>query len=67
MHQHAVFANEVDVFIVNFEVENGLRAGAGEFLLDDFDVAAERLQSLTNLQRPRLHKLLTVLRPERMI
>ena len=67
MHQHAVFANEVDVFIVDFEVENRLRAGAGEFLLDDFDVAAERLQSLANLQRPRLHKLLTVHRPERMI
>lgn len=46
MHQDAVLANEVDVFVVDFEVENGLRAGAGEFLLDDFDVAAERLQSL---------------------
>jgi hypothetical protein len=31
MHQHAVFANEVDVFIVNFEVENGLRPGRGSF------------------------------------
>jgi hypothetical protein len=28
MHQHAVIANEVDVFVVDFEVENGLRAGA---------------------------------------
>jgi len=44
MHQHAILANEVDVFVVDFEVENGLRAGAGEFLLDDFDVAAERLR-----------------------
>jgi hypothetical protein len=67
MHQHAIFANEVDVFIVDFEVENGLRAGARKFLLDDFDVAAERLQSLSNLKRPRLHELLTVHRPDRMI
>ena len=52
-----------DVFGVNFEVEDGLWAGAGEFLLDDFDVAAERLQTLADLQRSRLHKLLTVRRP----
>ncbi len=31
MHPHAVLSNGVDVFVVNFEVENGFRAGAGEF------------------------------------
>jgi hypothetical protein len=67
MHQRAVFANEVDVFVVDFEVENGLRAGAREFLLDDFEVAAEGLQAISGLQRVGLNVLLPVHGPERMI
>lgn len=67
MHQHAVFANEVDVFGVNFEVEDGLRAGAGEFLGDGFGGAVQRQQPLTDLQRARLNVFLPVHGPERMI
>ena len=60
-------SNEVDMFGVDFEVEDGLRAGAGEFLGDGFGGAVERQQPLADLQRARLNVFLPVHGPERMI
>jgi len=56
MHQQSVKSNVVDVFGVDFEVEDGLRAGAGKFWRDDFRFAVQsqqpldRLRGMTNVQ-----------------
>ncbi len=68
MHQHAIFANEVGVFGVNFEVVDvGFWSGSGEVADDGFGVAVQSLQPLANFQLPCLNIFLPIHRPERMI